>query len=332
MRTLVTGGAGFIGSHLCEALCARGHEVRALDDLSTGHRDHLRALAGESRFRFIEGTATDRDLVAALVDEVDAIFHLAAVVGVKAVLARPAWTIETNLRATETVLAAAARRGCPVFVASSSEVYGKSAQLPFREDADLTLGPTTTARWAYACAKANDEFLALGHWEERRLPVVVGRLFNTAGPRQSGRHGMVLPSFVAQALRGDPITVYGDGSQRRCFTHVADVVRAIVTLVEMPAAYGRVFNIGSDEEISMRALAEQVRDAAGSSSAVTLVPYAEAYARGFEDVARRVPDTTRLRTLTGWRPERGLADIVVDAVASVREALREPSERFAVCP
>jgi UDP-glucose 4-epimerase len=318
MRYLVTGGAGFIGAHLCEALCARGHAVRALDDLSAGRRDHLRALADEPRFRFVEGTAIDREVVAALVDEADAVLHLAAVVGVRAVLARPAQTIETNLRATEAVLAAASRRGCPVFVASSSEVYGKSTQLPFREDADLVLGPTQVARWAYACAKANDEFLALGHREEWGLPVVIGRLFNTAGPRQSGRHGMVLPTFVRQALRGEPITVHGDGTQRRCFAHVADVVRAIVSLVETPAAHGQIVNIGSDEEITILELAERVRAHAGSRSAIVRVPYAAAHARGFEDVGRRVPDTTRLRALTGWRPERGLDAIIADAVAWAR--------------
>ncbi len=320
MRYLVTGGAGFIGSHLCETLRARGHEVWALDDLSTGCRENVRLLEDDPRFRLTVGSATDRDVVAALVDEVDAVFHLAAVVGVRLVVERPVRTIETNLRATEVVLSAAGRRGCPVFVASSSEVYGKGTQLPFREDADLVLGPTNTARWAYACAKANDEFLALAHWKERRLPVVVGRLFNTVGPRQLGCHGMVLPSFVGQALRGEPITVHGDGTQRRCFAHVADVARAVTLLLETPAAYGKVVNVGSDEEIAILELARRVRDRAGSSSAITLVPHAEVYADGFEDIDRRVPDTSRLRALTGWRPEHGLSRILDDVLASARDA------------
>lgn len=321
MRVLITGGAGFIGSHLAEALLERGDAVHVLDDLSTGSIDNLAALKGRDGFGYTIDSCMNESLVAELVDGADVVFHLAAAVGVELIVESPVRTIETNVRCTEVVLSAAAKKRRPVFVASTSEVYGKSADLPFREDGDLVLGPTMRGRWSYACSKAIDEFLALAYWRERRLPTVVVRLFNTVGPRQTGRYGMVVPNFVRQALAGTPITVYGSGEQRRCFCHVDDVVGALVALMDREDAYGGVYNVGSQEEISIHELALRVRDATDSPSPITLVPYEEAYEEGFEDMLRRIPDTTKIHGLVGWAAQRRLDDILADVIAHQRAGL-----------
>jgi UDP-glucose 4-epimerase len=320
MRVLITGGAGFIGSHLADAYVARGDEVVALDDLSTGRFENVLHLWQHPRFRLVTGTVEDADAVAELVAECDAVVHLAAAVGVRLVVERPVRTIETNVRGTEAVLAAAAEHGRKVLVASTSEVYGLSGRGTFREGDPLVLGATTTARWGYACSKALDEFLALGYWRERGVPVVIARFFNTVGPRQTGRYGMVLPTFVGQALAGRPITVHGDGSQTRCFCDVADVVGAVLRLMDHPDAVGGVFNVGSDEEVSIAGLAALVKDVAGSASEVVHVPYREAFRDGFEDIRRRVPDLTKVRDLIGYRPTRTLAQIVRRVVNAHRPA------------
>ena len=313
MRVLITGGAGFIGSHLADGLLERGHQVYILDDLSTGAIENIRRLRGHERFTYTIDSASTPALVAELVDEADVIYHLAAAVGVELIIDSPVRTIETNVHCTEVVLAAANKKKKPVFIASTSEVYGKSTKLPFSEEGDLVLGPTYTGRWAYACSKAIDEYLALAYWKERGLPVVVGRLFNTVGPRQTGRYGMVVPSFVKQALAGQPIKVYGDGSQQRCFCHVEDVVKALADVMTREEAHGEVFNIGATEEVSIMALAERVKEIAGSDSDIVTVPYDEAYEEGFEDMPRRIPDQSKLWELLGWQPTSDLAEIV-DAV------------------
>jgi UDP-glucose 4-epimerase len=314
MRYLITGGAGFIGSHLAEELLGRGHRVHVLDDLSTGAIENIRHLKSQPAFEYTIESAGNVPVVAELVDDADVVFHLAAAVGVDLVVKSPVRAIETNVHCTEVVLAQANKKQKPVFLASTSEVYGKNAHTPFREDSDLLLGPTFTGRWAYACSKALDEYLVLAYWRERGLPVVIGRLFNTVGPRQTGRYGMVVPSFVRQALAGQPITVYGDGSQRRCFCHVKDVVGAIVALMERDDVYGDVFNIGSTEEVSMLGLAERVRDVTGSGSEIVFVPYDQAYEEGFEDVPSRVPDIGKLVALLGWEPTRDLSQILAEVV------------------
>jgi UDP-glucose 4-epimerase len=320
MHSLITGGAGFIGSHLAEELLRRGQTVTAVDDFSTGSRDNVRHLEGSPRFRLVHATCADVSLMGELVDGSDRVFHLAAAVGVKLIVEAPVRTIETNIRLTDILLGLAARRGRPVFVASTSEVYGKSDRLPFQEDGDLVLGPTSKSRWSYACSKAIDEFLALAYWKERELPTVVARLFNTVGPRQTGRYGMVVPTFVRQALAGEPITVYGDGTQTRCFTHVADVVRAIVALMDHEPARGQVFNVGNDQEITIGELAQKVRARSGSSSEIVHVPYDEAYEEGFEDMRRRVPATGKIRNAVGWSPRLGLDDILDDVIGQLRQA------------
>ncbi len=320
MRFLITGGAGFIGSHLAEALIAGGHRVHVLDDLSTGSIDNIRALQAEPRFGCTIDTCASAPVVAELVDEADVVYHLAAAVGVELIVDSPVRTIETNVHCTEVVLAAAARRCKPVLVTSTSEVYGKSLAVPFREDGDLVMGPPTTGRWSYACAKAIDEFLAVAYWKERKLPTVVARLFNTVGPRQTGRYGMVVPRFVSQALAGRPLTVYGDGTQTRCFCHVDDVVRALIDLMQLgEPAYGEVFNVGSLEEISMYALAERVRELTRSSSEIAIVPYDEAYEQGFEDMPRRLPDIAKIEAAIGWAPTQSL-DAILDDVVSFHQA------------
>lgn len=318
MNVFITGGCGFIGSHLAERLLSRGDAVTVLDDLSTGSMDNVAHLVGRPGFQHRIGSALDRPLVAELVDRADVTVHLAAAVGVRLIVERPVHTIETNVGATETVLAAAAKKQKLVVVASTSEVYGKSTLVPFREDHDLQLGPTSHSRWAYACSKALDEWLALAYAHERKVPVIIVRFFNTVGPRQTGRYGMVLPNFARQALRGEPITVYGSGDQSRCFGHVRDAVEGLIRLVDSPGAVNEVFNIGSTEETTIRGLAEQVRSAAGSSSAIVTVPYAEAYAAGFEDMLRRVPDVSKLERVTGFRPRTPLRDIIGDVVADER--------------
>jgi nucleoside-diphosphate-sugar epimerase len=314
VRFLITGGAGFIGSHLADELLERGDQVHVLDDLSTGSIDNLRHLKGKPGFEYTIDSAANAPIVAELVDSADVVFHLAAAVGVQLIVESPVRTIETNVHCTEVVLAQASKKKKPVFIASSSEVYGKSADLPYREDGDLTLGATTKGRWSYACSKAIDEFLAIAHWKERKLPTVIGRLFNTVGPRQTGRYGMVIPNFVTQALADRPLTVYGDGTQRRCFCHVADVVRALADLMRREDVYGEVFNIGSDSEIEIRQLAERVVDMTGSPSEITLVPYDVAYEKGFEDMQRRRPDTTKIYERIGWRPTRSLDEILADVI------------------
>ncbi len=321
MKVCITGGAGFIGSHLAQRLLERGDQVLVLDDLSTGSMDNIDHLVGRRGFEYRIGSATDVPLVAELVDRCDATVHLAAAVGVRLIVERPVHTIETNVRATEVVLGAAAKKQKPVLVASTSEVYGKGARIPFQETDDLTLGPTTHSRWAYACSKALDEWLALAYWREKGVPVIVARFFNTVGPRQTGRYGMVLPTFAAQALRGEPITVYGTGEQSRCFGHVNDAVEAAIRLLATPAAVGEVFNIGSDEEVTILELARRVRAAAGSASEIAFVPYSEAYAAGFEDMQRRVPDASKLERTIGFRPRTPLATIIEDVVADQRARL-----------
>jgi UDP-glucose 4-epimerase len=325
VRYLITGGAGFIGSHLAELFLTQGGKVHILDDLSTGAIDNIRRLKENPGFSYTIESAASAATVAELVDEADVVFHLAAAVGVELIVESPVRTIETNVHCTEIVLGAANKKQKPVFIASTSEVYGKSADLPFKEDGDLLLGPTSTGRWSYACSKAIDEYLALAYHKERGLPVVIGRLFNTVGPRQTGRYGMVVPSFVRQALAGEPITVHGDGEQQRCFCHVKDVVKAIADLMQTEEAVGEVFNIGSTEEVSVLELAERVRRACESESEIKLVPYEEAYEAGFEDMRRRVPDTTKIADLLAWRPTRTLDEILGDVIESQRapEALAQ---------
>lgn len=318
MKVFITGGAGFIGSHLTEALLARGDEVFILDDLSTGSADNFRPFKVNPRFHYHVASFLDVPLVNELVDCADVTYHLAAAVGVKLIVESPVHTIETNVRGTEIVLAAAAKKQRPVFVASTSEVYGKSTEFPFREEGDLVMGATSKGRWSYACSKAIDEFLALAYFREKKLPTVVGRLFNTVGPRQSARYGMVLPNFVRQALAGAPITVYGDGSQSRCFCHVKDTVRALIALMDSDRSYGEVFNVGSTHEVSIGRLAELVREHTASKSDIVHVPYSEAYADGFEDMMRRVPSIEKIGRHVGWAPERSLDTIVRDVIDSLR--------------
>jgi UDP-glucose 4-epimerase len=322
----ITGGAGFIGSHLSEHLIARGDRVLALDDLSTGSMDNISHLVGRSGYEYRIGSALDTPLVTELVDQCDLTVHLAAAVGVQLIVERPVHTIETNVRATEVVLRASAKKRKLVMLASTSEVYGKSPSMPFREDQDLQLGPTTHSRWAYACSKALDEWLALAYAREHQLPVIVLRFFNTVGPRQTGRYGMVIPSFAAQAVRGEPITVFGDGTQSRCFGHVNDTIEGILRLMEAPAALNEVFNIGATSEVSIGRLAEMVRAEAGSRSRIIHVPYSEAYGEGFEDMHRRIPDVSKLERVTGFRPRTSLEVIVADVVNDQRQRLALATE------
>lgn len=314
MRYLITGGAGFIGSHLSDYLLEEGDHVTVIDDLSTGSMQNIAHLRSHPRFEYRIGTMTNLPLLAELVDEADAVFHLAAAVGVKLIVESPVRTMETNIRCTELLLEIAQKKRKKVFIASTSEVYGKSTDFPFREDGDLVMGATSRGRWSYACSKAIDEFLAIAYWREHRLPTVVGRLFNTVGPRQSDQYGMVIPRFVTQALSGQDITVYGDGSQRRCFGHVRDVVRAIADLVNCDAAVGEVVNIGTQEEITILDLAHRIRRKVGSESKVVQIPFTEAYDADFEDMPRRVPSTQKVYDLIGWTPEAGLEEILTDVI------------------
>ncbi len=321
MKTyLVTGGAGFIGSHLCDALLTAGHHVVALDDLSTGSRDNVAHLAGQQRFELIIDSVMSRDALAPLLARADAVFHLAAAVGVRLIVESPVRTIETNVKGTELVLELASVRSVPVLITSSSEVYGKGARVPFREDDDLVLGNTKTGRWSYACSKALDEFLALAYVREKHLPAIVVRLFNTAGPRQTGQYGMVLPTFVRQALAGRPITVYGDGTQRRCFGYVGDVVGALLQLIDHRDAIGGVFNIGSDEEVTIGELASRVKALTGSASEIVCIPYEQAWDEQFEDMQRRIPDLTRIRELIGFRPVTRLTEIITRVIEHEQRA------------
>ena len=320
MKILITGGAGFIGSHLAERLVESGHQVTVLDDLSTGRRENLNSLSGSNRLTFVEGSILDNDLVHDLTDGVDAIFHLAAAVGVKLIMDEPSRSILTNINGTENVLRAALRKKPLTFIASTSEVYGKAKKFPFSEDDDLTIGATKNLRWSYASAKTLDEFLALAYARETSLPVIIPRFFNTTGPRQTGRYGMVVPNFVQAALDGRPLLVHGTGQQTRCFGHVHDVIEALMRLMGEPKALGQVFNVANDQEVSILSLAQQIVAAAGSKSEIRLVPYDSVYPEGFEDMERRLPDVAKLERTIGFRPTRGLAEIIRDVIAEKRGA------------
>jgi UDP-glucose 4-epimerase len=318
VKALITGGAGFIGSHLAERLLQCGHEVGIIDNLSTGSIDNIAHLKSTSGFSYVIDTIDNESLLAEWIDRSEVVFHLAAAVGVKLIVERPVHTIETNVHGTEVVLKHANKKNKLVVLASTSEVYGKSTDVPFREGAELVLGATVKHRWAYACSKLLDEFLALAYWKERKLPVVIARLFNTVGPRQTGQYGMVLPTFVKQALGGQPITVFGDGRQSRSFTYVGDVVDALIGLATEPKAVGEVFNIGNTNEVTIRELAERVRTLSGSTSVIQYVPYDEAYEAGFEDMPRRVPDISKIHGLLGFQPRLELDDIIRSVIEYAR--------------
>ncbi len=316
MKALITGGAGFVGSHLAEALLARGDEVYVLDNLSTGSIENIEHLKPHPRFHYAIDSIVNEPVAAELVDRVDVVFHLAAAVGVRLIVESPVNTIETNVHGTEMILKLANKKKKKVLLASTSEVYGKNGAVPFREDADIVMGPTSKGRWSYACSKAIDEFLALAYHKEKRLPVVIARLFNTVGPRQTGRYGMVIPNFVKQALLGHPLTVYGDGSQSRCFTYISDVVGALIELAQHPEAVGEVFNIGNDrEEITILELARRVKERTGAKSEIVMVPYDQAYEEGFEDMQRRLPDLGKVQALIGYEPQVHLDEILDRVVA-----------------
>lgn len=321
MKVLVTGGAGFIGSHLCEALLNRGDEVWALDDLSTGRLENLRTFARHPRFRFLEGTVLDAATVQGLVAQVDRVFHLAAAVGVKYVLENPLRSLLTNIRGTEVVLEACAAHKRRVLLFSSSEVYGKGVTVPFTEGDDRVMGPTHKLRWSYACGKAVDECMAQAYWEQQQLPVTTVRCFNTTGPRQTGAYGMVIPNMVLRALRGEPILVYGDGQQSRCFSAVSDVVRGAMLLADSTAAEGEIFNIGTDEEITVGQLAERVKEKCESSSAIEYVPYEQIYGRSFEDMRRRVPNLQKINRVVGYRPSQTLDQLLESIIREIREEM-----------
>ena len=310
MRVLITGGAGFIGSHLSETYLQRGDEVFIIDDLSTGSIENIRHLKDHPRFHYTIESIHNQPVTAELVDQCDVIFHLAAAVGVKLIVESPVRTIENNVHGTEVVLSLANKKKKKVLVASTSEVYGLSAEVPFREDGNLVMGATNKGRWSYACSKAIDEFLALAYWREKKLPTIVVRLFNTVGPRQTGQYGMVIPTFVKQALAGRPITVHGSGKQSRCFCYVGDVVGALVRLMDAEDSVGEVFNIGSTQEISILDLAKRVKELTDSDSEIVFVPYDEAYEEGFEDMPRRIPDTSKVNKLVGFKPEKRLDEIL----------------------
>jgi UDP-glucose 4-epimerase len=319
VKALITGGAGFIGSHLAERLLHDGHDVAIIDDLSTGSIDNITHLKSDKSFSYVIDSVTNEPLLAELIDHCDVVFHLAAAVGVKLIVEQPVHTIETNVHGTEVVLKHANKKKKLVFIASTSEVYGKSTAVPFREGAELVLGATVKHRWAYACSKLIDEFLALAYWKERKLPIVIVRLFNTVGPRQTGQYGMVLPTFVRQALAGQPITVFGDGKQSRSFTYVGDVVDALVKLAHEPRAVGEVFNIGNTGEVTIRDLAARVKELTGSDSTIQYVPYDEAYEAGFEDMPRRVPDISKICGLIGYRPKLELDEIIRTVIEHIRQ-------------
>lgn len=319
MRILITGGAGFVGSHLAEALLERGDDVQVIDNLSTGSIDNIAHLKGHPRFGYTIDSVENEPLLAELIDRADVVVHLAAAVGVKLIVEQPVHTIETNVHGTEVVLKLANRKKKLVVIASTSEVYGKSVNVPFSEDADLVLGPSSKHRWAYACSKLIDEFLALAYWKERKLPVIVVRLFNTVGPRQTGQYGMVIPNFVRQALAGQPITVFGDGTQSRSFTYVGDVVKGLISLIDEPRAIGQVFNIGNGGEITIADLAEKIRTLTQSNSEIVRIPYDQAYESGFEDMPRRVPDIRKISALTGYAPTVDLDEILERVVEYFRQ-------------
>ena len=321
MRFLITGGCGFVGSHLADYLISSGHSVVAVDDLSTGRYENVAQLGGHGNFRLLIGNVIDSDLTKEVVRDCDAVFHLASAVGVRLIMDQTIQTIERIFQATDVVLKYASRYRKPVLITSTSEVYGKSSDVPFREEGDRLAGPTNKHRWAYACAKSLDEFLALAHWKETRLPVVVVRLFNTVGPRQTGQYGMVIPRFVCAALRNEPITVYGDGTQTRCFAHVADIVQGLATLLPSRSAHGEIVNLGSDEEISIADLASRVKQLTHSQSEIRRVPFQDVYDGGFEDMQRRVPSIEKAYCLMGWRPRRNLDTILKDVINYFRGGL-----------
>lgn len=320
MKYLITGGAGFVGSHLSEYLLRQGHRVYVLDNLSTGSIENVSHLKLHKNFEYMIDTTMNRSLLAELVDATDAVFHLAAAVGVRLIIESPVRTIETNVRATELVLENANKKKKKVLITSTSEVYGKSTAVPFKEDGDLVMGATHKGRWSYACSKAVDEFLALAYWKEKKCPVVVARLFNTVGPRQTGRYGMVLPNFVRQALSDQPIVIFGDGTQSRCFNHVRDSVRALAGLMESDEATGEVFNVGNGREVTINDLAQMVKDRTGSSSVIKYLPYSEAYEEGFEDMHRRVPDLKKIESAIGYKPTSTLEEIIDDVVDHYRDS------------
>lgn len=321
MKVLITGGAGFIGSHLAEAHLKRGDDVYIVDDLSTGSMENIRRIKGQRNFHYYLDSVTSHHLMAELVDLCDAIYHLAASVGVRLIVESPVKTIETNVRGTEVVLHHAAKKRKRVLITSTSEVYGKRDRVPFSEDDDLVMGATNKGRWSYACSKAIDEFLAIAYWKEKKVPTVIARLFNTVGPRQTGRYGMVIPNFVRQALRGEDITVYGDGSQSRCFAHVSDVVGALIRLIECRKADGEVYNIGNNKEVTILELAERIKSLTGSDSRIVFVPYDQAYEEGFEDMFRRVPDLSKIHKLIDYQPSLDLDQILESVIEYQRSEL-----------
>lgn len=320
MKILITGGAGFIGSHLADKLIAQGHEITVIDDLSTGRYSNVEHLEDTPNFRLIIDTVLNEKLMEELIRETDRVYHMASAVGVRLIMERPVKTIETIFRGTDVVLGFCSRYRKRVLIPSTSEVYGKGASVPFKEDDDLLTGATDKHRWAYACAKTLDEFLALAHWKETRLPVAVVRLFNTVGPRQTGQYGMVVPRFVHSAIKNEPITVHGDGTQSRCFGHVADVVEGLVKILETPACFGQVINLGNSEETSIKELAEKAIALTNSSSELNYIPYEEAYGEGFEDMRRRVPSLDKAERLIGYQPTRSLEIIINDVANEYKKA------------
>ncbi|CAN5404712.1 SDR family NAD(P)-dependent oxidoreductase [soil metagenome] len=325
MKILITGGAGFVGSHLADKLHSEGHEITIIDDLSTGRYSNVEHLEGKERFRLIIDTVLNAKFMEELIRETDRVFHMASAVGVRLIMEHPVKTIETIFRGTDIVLGFCARYRKRVLIPSTSEVYGKSTQVPFREDNDIIKGSTSKHRWAYACAKELDEFLALAHWKESRLPVSVVRLFNTVGPRQTGQYGMVVPNFIKAAVRHEPLIVHGDGTQSRCFGHVLDVVEALTKIIETPACFGQVTNIGNDEEVTIKNLAEKAIAMTGSKSNIRYIPYEEAYGEGFEDMQRRVPCLEKAKRLIGYQPTRTLDQIINDVAEQFREELKSES-------
>lgn len=325
MKYLITGGAGFVGSHLADKLHREGHDITVIDDLSTGRYSNVAHLEGQERFQLIIDTVLNNTLMERLIRDTDRVFHMASAVGVKLIMEQPVKTIETIFGGTEVVLKNCSRYRKRVLIPSTSEVYGKGVEVPFSEDNDILKGSTSKHRWAYACAKELDEFLALAHWKETRLPVVVIRLFNTVGPRQTGQYGMVVPNFIKAALQNQPIPIHGDGNQARCFGHVLDVVGGLAKAIETPECFGQVMNLGNNEEVTIKELAEKVIAATGSSSKIDYIPYEVAYGEGFEDMQRRVPNLEKAKRLIGYQPTRTLANIITDVVSEFRETLKSDS-------
>lgn len=325
MKILITGGAGFVGSHLADKLYNQGHEITIIDDLSTGRYANVAHLEGKDRFELIIGTILNEELMERLIRNADRVFHMASAVGVKLIMEQPVKTIETIFHGTDIVLKYCSRYRKRVLIPSTSEVYGKSTQVPFSEDNDILKGSTSKHRWAYACAKELDEFMALAHWKETQLPVVVIRLFNTVGPRQTGQYGMVVPNFIKAALENKPIPIHGDGNQARCFGHVADIVEGLVKAIENPECFGQVMNLGNPEEVTIKELAERIIEKTGSSSTLELIPYEVAYGAGFEDMQRRVPDIAKANRLIGFQPTKTLDNIISDVVSEFRETLKSDS-------